>query len=188
MDIARHVFKTFFDSTTNPLVRHHLDSYSDLLTTKIPVFIKASNPITLKLTDSRSIHIYVGGRNSDQIKYLPPVDEFNNAILPHMCRLSNKSYLLEIRVGMEIDFVVGSEVTTKKFENVLLGKMPLMLKSSLCYLSSMTPDQLYDAGECNFELGGYFIIGGAEKVLLSRSEDTRLNSSHSGGSRMPSSA
>jgi DNA-directed RNA polymerase beta subunit len=32
----------------------------------------------------------------------------------------------------------------------------------------MTPDQLYDAGECNFELGGYFIIGGAEKVLLSQ--------------------
>jgi DNA-directed RNA polymerase beta subunit len=32
----------------------------------------------------------------------------------------------------------------------------------------MTPEQLYDAGECNFELGGYFIIGGAEKVLLSQ--------------------
>jgi DNA-directed RNA polymerase III subunit RPC2 len=134
MDIARHVFQTFFDSTTNPLVRHHLDSYSDLLTTKIPVFIKASNPILLKLNDSRSIHIYVGGRNSDQIKYLPPVDEMNNAILPHMCRLSNKTYLLEIRVGMEIDFIVGNETTTKKFENVLSGKMPLMLKSSLCYL------------------------------------------------------
>jgi DNA-directed RNA polymerase II subunit RPB2 len=168
MDIARHVFKTFFDSTANPLVRHHLDSYSDLLTTKIPVFIKASNPITLTLNDSRFIHIYVGGRNSDQIKYLPPVDEFDNAVLPHMCRLSNKSYLLEVRVGMEIDFIIGTETTTKKFENVLLGKIPLMLKSSLCYLSSMTPEQLYDAGECNFELGGYFIIGGAEKVLLSQ--------------------
>jgi len=168
MDIARHVFQTFFDSTTNPLVRHHLDSYRDLLTTKIPVFIKASNPITLTLSDSRFIHIYVGVKNSDDINYLPPVDEFGNAVLPHMCRLSNKTYSLEIRVGMEIDFVIGNQTTTKKFENVLLGKIPLMLKSSLCYLSSMTSEQLYDAGECNFELGGYFIIGGAEKVLLSQ--------------------
>jgi DNA-directed RNA polymerase beta subunit len=32
----------------------------------------------------------------------------------------------------------------------------------------MTSDELYDAGECKFELGGYFIVGGAEKVLLSQ--------------------
>ena len=168
MDIARHVFQTFFDSTPNPLVRHHLDSFSDLLSKKIPVFIQASNPIKLTLNDNRFIHIYVGGRKSDQIKYLPPVDEFDNAILPHMCRLENKTYAIDVRVTIEIDYIVGNETETRIFENVALGKIPLMLKSSLCYLSRMTSDELYDAGECKFELGGYFIIGGAEKVLLSQ--------------------
>lgn len=32
----------------------------------------------------------------------------------------------------------------------------------------MTSEQLYDAGECKFELGGYFIIGGQEYVLLTQ--------------------
>jgi DNA-directed RNA polymerase II subunit RPB2 len=168
MEIARHVFQTFFTSTPNPLVRHHLDSYGDLLSKKIPIFIKASNPIKLTLNDNRFIHIYVGGKKSDEIKYLPPVDEFDNAILPHMCRLENKTYAIEIRVTIEIDYIFGTETETRKFENVILGKIPLMLKSKLCYISSMTPDELYDAGECKFELGGYFIVGGAEKVLLSQ--------------------
>ena len=43
-----------------------------------------------------------------------------------------------------------------------------MLKSSLCYLSTMTSEELFQAGECKFELGGYFIIDGAEKTLLTQ--------------------
>jgi DNA-directed RNA polymerase II subunit RPB2 len=43
-----------------------------------------------------------------------------------------------------------------------------ILKSSLCYLHSKTPEQLYEAGECRFELGGYFVVSGQERVLLSQ--------------------
>jgi DNA-directed RNA polymerase beta subunit len=40
-----------------------------------------------------------------------------------------------------------------------------MLRSNKCYLSGVDG---YNVGECNFELGGYFIIDGAEKVLLTQ--------------------
>jgi DNA-directed RNA polymerase II subunit RPB2 len=62
--------------------------------------------------------------------------------------------------------MVDKEIIKRRFENVLLGRIPLMLKSHLCYLSSMQSDELYEAGECRFELGGYFIVSGAEKSLL----------------------
>jgi DNA-directed RNA polymerase beta subunit len=65
-------------------------------------------------------------------------------------------------------YTIGGQETVKSFEDVMIGKIPLMLQSQLCYLSSMTPDQLYEAGECKFEPGGYFIIGGSEKVLLTQ--------------------
>ena len=169
MDVARHVFSTYFQDTTNPLVRHHLDSFADLLTTKIPNFIRGSNPQRI-LVDERIVDVYIGGKNGDKIVYKPPTegDEEKLIVLPHLCRLENKTYALEIRVDIDIEYSVAGKTMTKSFSDVLLGKIPLMLKSSLCSLSSMTPEELKAAGECSFELGGYFIIGGAEKVLLTQ--------------------
>jgi DNA-directed RNA polymerase II subunit RPB2 len=166
--MARHVFNTYFTDTSNPLVKHHLDSYADLLTTKLPGFLKASNPHKLVLKDDRSIDVYVGGQNGDKLTYSPPTDELGNAVLPHTCRLENRTYALEIRADMDIVYTIGKKTETRSFFSVLIGRIPLMLRSPLCYLSTMTTDQLLEAGECRFELGGYFIIGGAEKVLLTQ--------------------
>ena len=171
MDIARHVFSTYFKDTTNPLVRHHLDSFSDLLTTKIPNFIKGSNPQRLVADENRTIDVYIGGKDGNKISYKTPVEETDDVtttVLPHTCRLENKTYSLSIIVDIDIEYIISGKTITKSFENVLLGRIPLMLKSSLCALASMTPEQLKESGECSFELGGYFIINGAEKVLLTQ--------------------
>ena len=162
MDIARHVFKTYFTDAKNVLVRHHLDSYADLLSTKIPNFIKGT-PIFLPFDDGRSIQVFI-----KDIHYVPSVDSDGNAILPHTCRLENKTYSLAIKANFDIEYTIGTEKITETFNNVLVAEIPLMLKSPLCYLSNMTSEQLYSAGECKFELGGYFIITGQERVLLSQ--------------------
>ena len=169
MDVAKHVIDTFFKDTTNPLVRHHLDSFADLLDTKIPNFIRASNPIRLLFDDGRNIRVYIAGKGADKIKYQVPIDEEGLAIVPHMCRLENKTYKFDIYVDITIEYEYAeNDVESKTFENILLGSIPLMLKSSLCSLRAMNSEQLYDVGECRFELGGYFIIDGQERVLLTQ--------------------
>ena len=168
MEIARHVLDTYFRDTANPLVRHHLDSFSDMLSVKIPNFIVGMNPLTLNLGDGRFIRVYIGGKNGDQIFYSPPVDEIGNAVLPHQCRLDNKTYALDILMHVTIEYTIDGQIETKQFENIPLAQLPLMLKSSLCYLTPMTTEELYGSGECKFELGGYFVIGGAEKALLTQ--------------------
>ena len=166
--MAQQVFNAFFEDT-HPLVKHHIDSYADFLNTKLPEFLKGSNPRKLTLTDGRVIDIYVGGKTGTSIVYKPPTDgPDGGALLPHACRLGNRTYALEIRGTIEMDYRIGDQTITKTFEDVMIGKVPLMLQSQLCYLSSMTADQLYEAGECKFEPGGYFIIGGSEKVLLTQ--------------------
>ena len=62
MEIARHVLDTYFKDTTNPLVRHHLDSFSDMLSIKIPTFIAGMNPLSLNLGDGRFINVFIGGK------------------------------------------------------------------------------------------------------------------------------
>ena len=184
MDVARHVFDTYFKDTSNPLVRHHLDSYADLLNTKLPEFLKGSNPARLTLVDDRSVDVYIGGRDGSKLKYIPPVDELGNAVLPHTCRLENKTYALDIRATFEVVYTIAGKQETKTFDNVLVGRIPLMLRSQLCYLSTLTSDELYGAGECKYELGGYFIVGGAEKVLLTQ-ERLGNNMFYSGKRRPP---
>jgi len=168
MDIARHAIDTYFRDTTNPMVRHQLDSYSEFLESKIPRFIKASNPIKLLLEDEREIRIFIGGKSGENIRYTAPIDEEGFAILPHKCRLENMTYKIDVRVDVDVEYDYGGEVETKQFDDIKLASLPLLLKSSLCYLRPMTTEQLYEAGECRFELGGYFIVSGQERVLLTQ--------------------
>ncbi|KAE9984006.1 hypothetical protein EG328_009263 [Venturia inaequalis] len=49
-----------------------------------------------------------------------------------------------------------------------IGRMPAMLKSSFCTLSSKEDDILYAHDECPYDQGGYFVINGSEKVLIAQ--------------------
>lgn len=61
-------------------------------------------------------------------------------------------------------FFSGSEGRT---ETVFIGELPVMVKSKLCHLSKMTAEELISAGEDPMDPGGYFIINGTEKALMS---------------------
>lgn len=166
MDVPRHVLKTFFQDTKFPLIQHHVDSFNDLLDVGIPTYIRKSNPFELEVSGNRFVRVYVGGKDGSKIRYEPPTEEDGTAIVPHMCRLDNRTYALSIFADIDVEYVFADNTTqVRNFPNVLIGKIPLMLRSRLCYLTGL-PN--YEIGECKFELGGYFVIDGAEKVLLTQ--------------------
>jgi DNA-directed RNA polymerase II subunit RPB2 len=166
MDVPRHVLKTYFNDTKFPLIQHHVDSFNDLLDVGIPTFIKASNPFELEVSGNRFVRAYVGGKDGSKIRYASPTEDDGTAIVPHSCRLDNQTYSMSVFAELEIEYSFPDGTTdTKKFPNVLIGKIPLMLRSRLCYLTGLDN---YAIGECKYELGGYFIIDGAEKVLLTQ--------------------
>jgi DNA-directed RNA polymerase II subunit RPB2 len=166
MDVPQHVLRSLFRDTAFPLIQHHVDSYNDMLDARIPTFLRASNPFELELPDKRYIRIWMGGKNADKLKWVAPTDEMGNAVLPHGCRLDNTTYAVTLIADLEVDYVFPEGRTvTKVFTAFELGKIPLMLRSRLCYLTGVDG---YTVGECRFELGGYFIIDGSEKVLLTQ--------------------
>jgi DNA-directed RNA polymerase II subunit RPB2 len=167
MDVARHVLGSYFKDTSFPLIQHHVDSYNDFIEKSIPGFIKSANPFELELAkDGRFIRVYIGGKNGDKLTFHSPIDEMGNAIVPHACRLDNLTYAVSIRGDIDIDYVFSDEsIISKSFSNVFIGEVPLMLRTNKCYLSGIDG---YEIGECKFELGGYFIIDGAEKILLTQ--------------------
>ena len=61
----------------------------------------------------------------------------------------------------------GTEEDRKTMQ-VFVGKLPIMLKSKYCMLRDFSDDALYNINECPYDLGGYFVINGSEKVLIAQ--------------------
>ena len=166
MDVPRHLLKTFFADTGFPLIQHHADSFNDMMDVGIPTFLKVSNPLELELRDDRFIRVFIGGRDGTKLTFSPPTEDDGMALFPHACRLDNRTYALTLKADIEVEYVFADKsVETRTFPDILIGKIPLMLRSKLCYLSAVPGETI---GECKFEAGGYFIIDGAEKVLLTQ--------------------
>ena len=55
-----------------------------------------------------------------------------------------------------------------------MGHIPIMLRSMACHLHGMTPAELVKKGEHEQEWGGYFIVGGHER-LIRMLQTTRRN-------------
>lgn len=62
----------------------------------------------------------------------------------------------------------NKEVEINKHFRVVIGRIPIMLYSNRCYLTNMTPKEKIKAGECEYDKGGYFILRGKERVLVSQ--------------------
>jgi DNA-directed RNA polymerase II subunit RPB2 len=168
VEAARHVCNTYYTTTLNPIVQHHVDSYNDFVERRIPLFLKASNPIRLVLGDGREIRVFIGGKAGENIGYRPPLDELEYAVMPNTCRTENKTYFLDCIADIDVEYQIGGDTESTKFEKVPIARLPLMLRSKFCHLSALTPEEAYAQGEDYHELGGYFVIDGGERVLLSQ--------------------
>jgi DNA-directed RNA polymerase II subunit RPB2 len=57
---------------------------------------------------------------------------------------------------------------TSVLEKIYLGKFPIMLQSNYCVLSGLPRQMRHTMGECKNDTGGYFIIDGKEKTVISQ--------------------
>tara|TARA_Y100000310_G_scaffold329384_1_gene399115 strand:+ start:490 stop:1977 length:1488 start_codon:yes stop_codon:yes gene_type:complete len=102
----------------------------------------------------------------DKIWSLKPeiteADGSKRNIFPAEARLRKLTYSAPtfIEVSAHINGVQRESIQTE------IGNIPVMLKSKLCHLNNMSRQELIDKGEDPDEPGGYFIINGTEKVLI----------------------
>lgn len=96
----------------------------------------------------------------------PDVEEGNNMsskpTTPHECRLRDMTYSAPITV--DIIYTRGTQRVRR--DNLLLGRMPIMLRSSHCVLHGKSEYEMSKYNECPHDPGGYFVVRGQEKVIL----------------------
>ena len=107
----------------------------------------------------------------------PTIFENNGAVhpmLPKDARDCNYTYAAPLNVDVKvtttfIDHTRGSirESKVRVFPNVHLGKIPIMVRSKYCLLNDQKHIAPRELGECAEDVGGYFIIMGGERAMMS---------------------
>jgi DNA-directed RNA polymerase II subunit RPB2 len=158
------------------LIRHHIESYNNFIEVKIPLIIKQLNPLCiyheyLENTNSYKYEIII---NFTDINYIKPTifenDGSTKTMYPQDARLRNFTYSQTIMVNINIEIVQDPSTANSKtlivktLNNINIGKVPVMVNSKYCMLDNKDTNK--DEGV--YDLGGYFIINGNEKVIVAQ--------------------
>jgi len=148
------------------LVRQHLDSYNDFIERGIQQVIDEISGIDL---DIEGVDVKFGKLKLDSPS-TKETDGSRPAVFPSEARLRNLSYTAPIKLEMSI--VKGGREQPPA--EVYIGELPVMLKSKICKLYGFDEGQLINVGEDPLDPGGYFVVNGSERVIVTQ-EDLASN-------------
>ena len=174
---AWDIIESYFENQhLNRLVRHQLESYNHFINTQLERTIDMFNPVHIvsdqfKEDGIPTLEIEMNFKNFHI--YRPQIHENNGAtkiMFPQEARLRNFTYASSTTIDIEIKYIIRNKDSVRMVHNTLkkihIGKLPIMLKSSICVLNQYKHIQEDVSGECRYDPGGYFIINGSEKTVL----------------------
>jgi DNA-directed RNA polymerase II subunit RPB2 len=182
MDFGFTIINKFFKENPNFLVDHHIESYNRFVNHDIYQLITQNNPISFNKNlmkvdgEDMAVHscdIYIGGKQGEFIRFAKPILVENgeqNYLYPNIARLQNLTYAFSIVVDIEFEFKIKNTLDEKTVivKDVFFGNIPIMVQSDMCILHGMPPETRFNMGECKIDPGGYFIIDGSEKTIISQ--------------------
>ncbi len=111
----------------------------------------------------------------------PTIFENNGAVTPmypNDARLRNMTYAAPVYTDiiatytMRTPSITGGEPIVQTCQRTLphvhVGKIPVMVGSDFCLLSDTPEKTPRELGECSEDIGGYFIVQGGERVVISQ--------------------
>ena len=163
------------------LVRHQIESYNHFINFQILRTIQMFNPVVIRSendyvveNDKYLLEIFISFENFKL--YPPQIHENNGAtklMLPQEAKLRNFTYASTMMIDLNIQYVIRNtekmdspKIINKVIPKINIGKMPIMLKSSICMLTQNRHISPNLTGECPMDAGGYFVIKGSEKTVL----------------------
>ena len=156
-------------------VRHQIESFDNFVTNILPRIIMENSDITCVHSSERFSHHLHFCNVTVRQPTCREADGFERKVMPYVARWRGFTYASSVVVDLVHDKVdqrttPAKLVSRKVYRDVVLCRIPVMIYSKLCYLTT-THDTEY---ECKMDRGGYFIVNGIEKSLLAQ-EKLRTN-------------
>ncbi len=176
------VIETYFGNKhLLQLVRHQIESFDDFIQNQIKKTIQMFNPLVIRsvqdyMKEFKKYRLEILVNFENLCIYRPEIHENNGAtklMFPNNARLRNFTYTSNFTLDLNIQYIVRSgenleheEIKNVKLSKIQFGKIPIMLKSSICILNQYNYIHPDVVEECKMDPGGYFIINGSEKTCL----------------------
>jgi len=160
------------------LVEHQIESFEDFVRNKIPLIVTSTAPIVVwhEQDEKTKKYKYELRLSFENITYMKPrIQEATGRVkpmFPQEARVRNFTYAAQM--FCDVRFITRTykgetftefDEAVRVFSGVSLGKIPVMLGSSLCIMGDY-PLSKQDMGECPNDPMGYFIIHGSERTIL----------------------
>jgi len=143
----------------NSLSKQFIDSYNKFVDVELQKIIDEQAVIQPEV-EGLTVKL---GKIWIEKPYVVEADNSRSPLYPMEARLRDLTYSAQVWVEM-IKVIDGVE---KRIEDVYIGDLPVMVKSKLCWLYDKTDEELKELGEDPLDPGGYFIINGIEKAIVS---------------------
>ncbi|KAK9061257.1 hypothetical protein SSX86_018437 [Deinandra increscens subsp. villosa] len=174
------------------LISHQINSYNDFLKNGIQNVFDSLGEINVQSgydpsgveTVRRCATIKLGKVNLERPEFWAG-ESFSTesgteylTLLPKHARLQNITYSSRMSVQIQYQVYtqeldeggilesekehVSKKVLLEDSRDITIGRLPVMVKSDLCWMSDSKK------GDCDFDYGGYFLIKGAEKTFIAQ--------------------
>ncbi len=161
-DAISSLARAFFDEYG--VSRHHIDSYNTFLKEGMQRVVKevgAMEPLIVP-PGFESYKLLFG-----KIRILHPLareaDGSSSLLYPIESRIRKLTYSAPIQLEIipEKDGIKAESIWAD------IGNLPIMVRSNKCLLHGLSSEELVEVGEDPYDPGGYFLISGTERVLMS---------------------
>lgn len=158
------------------LVRQHLDSYNHFVREGLQLVVDEETAIS---PDDSNYTVEFGKISLDE-PFVKEADGSRTEIWPMDSRIRNITYAGELKLRMKQIFEVEENTAIAinggkpniEEDDVFIGYLPIMLRSDHCRLTMASPSDeiLIKHGEDPAESGGYFLVNGSERVLVTQED------------------
>ncbi len=157
----QNIIKQYFKE--NPFVEANIQSFNDFVERRLQVLVDEVGDISPTIIP-QEVESFVIKLKKIWIEK-PTIIEADGSkrdVYPSEARLRTLTYSAPIflEVSAYVDDIQRENFVT------MIGKLPIMLRSKYCHLHGLKREELISKGEDPDDVGGYFIINGNERVLV----------------------
>lgn len=171
------LFDNYFSK--NKLTEHHIESYNKFIDTYIPNILQNDNPIIVRERYNKHKKRYMDEWHIEFDNIIisqPGIKENDSSVkllYPAEARWRNLTYASYLYFDVKqkyVSYTDDSDIPIIKEFDVIKKKISLqiMVQSKHCPLNNLPSRIRAEKGECEYDQGGYFIVNGQEKVLISQ--------------------